>query len=136
MQDVSDRFVPIHPDLISFGFGDFVRERQKQAPKKRLFRGINSKGQVSNYYSKEIGRYLNRVGLTDQRLVAHSFRHGFKDALRNAAVPEGEQKFIMGHSDSQAAHNYGTGSKIDVLWGWVAKLDLGLSPSVKSCLSS
>ena len=135
-QDVSDRFVPIHPDLISFGFGDFVRERQKQAPKKRLFRGINSKGQVSNYYSKEIGRYLNRVGLTDQRLVAHSFRHGFKDALRNAAVPEGEQKFIMGHSDSQAAHNYGTGSKIDVLWGWVAKLDLGLSPSVKSCLSS
>jgi integrase len=135
-QDVSDRFVPIHPDLISFGFGEFVRERQKQAPKKRLFRGITSKARVSNYYSKEIGRYLNRVGLSDSRLVAHSFRHGFKDALRNAAVPEGEQKFIMGHSDSQAAHNYGAGSKIDVLWGWVAKLDLGLSAEVKGQLAA
>ena len=135
-QDVSDRYVPIHPDLISFGFGEFVRKRQKEAPKKRLFCGINSNSQVNNYYSKVIGKYLDRAGLTDTRLVAHSFRHSFKDALRNAAVPEGEQKFIMGHSDSEAAHNYGSGSKIGVLWGWVANLDLGLSPSVKACLSS
>jgi len=134
-QDVSDRYVPIHPDLISFGFGDFVLKRQKEAPTKRLFRGIDSKGPVGNYYSKVIGRYLNRVGLTDKRLVAHSFRHGFKDALRNAAVPEGEQHFIMGHSNREAAHNYGAGSKIDVLWGWVAKLDLGVSVDVKAHLS-
>lgn len=133
-QDVSDRYVPIHPDLVSFGFLNFVKKRQQVAPTQRLFRGITSNGPVGNYYSKNIGRYLDRVGLNDSRLVAHSFRHGFKDALRNAAVPEGEQHFIMGHSNSEAAHNYGTGSKIDVLWNWVAKLDLGLSDDIKARL--
>lgn len=125
-QDVSDRYVPIHPDLVAFGFADFVRKRKKDKGKVRLFRQINSETHVANYYSKVLGRYLDRVGLDDPRLVAHSFRHGFKDALRNAAVPEGEQKFIMGHSDTEAAHNYGTGSKIEVLWRWVAKLDMQL----------
>ncbi|MGE6696363.1 site-specific integrase [Hyphomonas sp. NPDC076900] len=134
-QDVSDRLVPIHPDLIAFGFGDFVRNRQKQKPGERLFRGITSEGtSIPNYYSKVIGRYIDRAGLKDPRIVAHSFRHTFKDALRNAKVPEGEQHFIMGHSDSEAAHNYGSGSKIDVLWSYVEQLDLGLSEDVKAKL--
>lgn len=135
-QDVSDRFVPIHPDLIEFGFADFVRKRQKEKVNPRLFRGIHSKGHVANYYSKALGRYINRSGLDDPRLVAHSFRHGFKDALRNAAVPEGEQKFIMGHSDGEAAHNYGSGSKIEVLWNWVAKIDLQLPADSQARLQS
>ena len=134
-QDVSDRRVPIHPDLIALGFGDFVRERQKKKPAARLFRGITSKGvSIPNYYSKFLGRQIDRAGLTDPRIVAHSFRHTFKDALRNAKVPEGEQHFIMGHSDNEAAHNYGSGSKIEVLWGYVAQLDLGLSEEVKARL--
>ena len=130
--DVSDRFVPIHPDLIEFGFLEFVQERQKSKPKDRLFRQIISKAEVSSYYSKWLGRYIDRIGLTDPHLVAHSFRHGFKDALRNATVPEGEQKFIMGHSSSEAAHHYGSGSDIAVLWNWVAKLDLRLPENVKN----
>ncbi len=133
-QDVSDRRVPIHPDLIAFGFADFVRKRQKEKTKPRLFRGITSQTHVANYYSKVLGRYFTRVGLDDPRLVAHSFRHGFKDGLRNAAVPEGEQKFIMGHSDNEAAHNYGSGSKIEVLWNWVAKADLQIPADVRAKL--
>jgi len=135
-QVMSDRLVPIHPDLIAFGFGEFVRKRQKSAPSERLFRGIVSVGDVGNYYSKVLGKYIDRIGLTDTRLVAHSFRHGFKDALRNAAVPEGEQHFLMGHSNSDAAHNYGSGSNIDVLYNWVAKLDMGLSEEIKISLTS
>ncbi len=135
-QDVSERRVPIHPDLIEFGFAEFVRKRQKEKGNQRLFRGIVSKGDVSNYYSKALGRYIDRVGLDNPTLVVHCLRHGFKDALRNAAVPEGEQNFITGHTNKAVAHSYGTGSKIEVLWNWVAKLDLQLPDEVHARLRS
>ena len=135
-EEVSDRFVPIHPDLIEFGFLDFVKQRQKSGGAERLFRRIVSKGEVGNYYSQWLGRYLDRVGLTDPRLVAHSLRHGFKDALRNAGVPDGEQRFIMGHSSSDAADHYGSGADLDVLWKYVAKLDLKLPQQIKTDLST
>lgn len=132
----ADRIVPLHSDLEKFGFLDFVEARKKKAPKQRLFRKITSKGDVGNYYSKKIGRYLSAIGLSDPRLVAHSFRHGFKTALRNAAVPEGEQHFLMGHSDSSTAHGYGLASDIEVLHGWVAKLDFKLSDETRDRLTS
>lgn len=132
----ADRIVPIHPDLKAFGFLDFVKGRKKKTPKQRLFRNVSSSGAVGNYYSKKLGRYLSAVGLSDRRLVAHSFRHGFKTALRNAAVPEGEQHFLMGHSDNSTAHAYGLASDIVVLHDWVAKLEFGLSEQTRNLLLS
>ncbi|MCF6291823.1 MAG: hypothetical protein L3J04_00360 [Robiginitomaculum sp.] len=130
----SEREVPIHPDLIEFGFIDFVKVRQKAGLSGRLFHRITSKGDVSNYYSKYLGRYIDRIGLTDPRLVAHSFRHGFKDALRNANIPEGEQYRIMGQSPKDVGQTYGVGSDINVLWEHAAKTDLLLTDEVKELL--
>jgi len=130
----ANRLVPIHPDLVTFGFLDFVASRQKTSPKCRLMSAITSKGDVGNYYSKKIGRYLNQIGLDDPRLVAHSFRHTFVSALRNALVPEGDRKFITGHSDSSVAHNYGSPTKVGVLHQQVAKVDLGLSAQTRDRL--
>ncbi|MEM1105756.1 MAG: site-specific integrase [Pseudomonadota bacterium] len=128
------RLVPIHPDLIDFGFLDFVKSKQATAPEMRLMSAIVSKDEVGNYYSKKIGRYLDRVGLDDPRIVAHSFRHTFISAMRNAGVPESDRKFMMGHSDSSVAHNYGSPTKISVLYQWAAKVDLGLSAGTRKRL--
>lgn len=130
----SDRVVPVHPDLVAYGFLDFVKERLANGPSDRLFRGFTSEKSIGNYYSQRAGRYLDKIGLTDELLVMHSFRHTFKDALRNGKVPEGEQDFILGHSNSSPAHNYGDGSELEILHDWVAQAKMPISEDVRQKL--
>ena len=93
------RIVPVHPELVRLGFIDFVG---KASTGPRLFpqwkRGED--GYYSSVFSKWFGRFLTSVDLKDPRLVFHSFRHGFKDALRRAMVEERIQDAIMGHEPS------------------------------------
>ncbi|MCI4643891.1 MAG: site-specific integrase [Hyphomonadaceae bacterium] len=132
----SERKVPIHPDLVAFGFLDFVHARQKSDPAARLFREITQSKDISGAYSKRFGRYRRAIGLNDPLLVAHSFRHGFKTALRNAMVPEGVEYFLTGHTISSASHKYGKAPKVEVLAEHLGKIDFGISPSVKAQLIS
>jgi len=55
-------------------------------------------------YSKWFGRYLRAQGVTDTAKVFHSFRHGFKDALRQGKVDHELREALSGHS---------LGSKVD-----------------------
>jgi len=101
------RRVPIHPELEEVGLLDFVKGIQKGEP---LFSGISS-----GSYSKHFGRLLDSVGITDRKLVFHSFRHTFTDALRAAKVSDPIAKALIGHSDGTVTGQYGSGYPVDVL---------------------
>jgi len=45
-----------------------------------------------------VGLYIRSIGLTNRARVFHSFRHGFKDALRRAGVSEDLNDALTGHS--------------------------------------
>jgi integrase len=44
------------------------------------------------------GRYMRQLGITNKALLFHSFRHGFKDALRAAGVSEDVNDALTGHA--------------------------------------
>src|SRR5258706_433804 len=56
------------------------------------------KGGYGEGWSKWFGRYIRRIGLHNKARVFHSFRHGFKDALRAAGVSEDLNDALTGHS--------------------------------------
>jgi len=113
------RRVPIHPELKEIGLLGFVKETQQGQP---LFSGTSS-----DAYSKHFGRLLDSVGITDRKLVFHSFRHTFTDALRAAKIAEPITKALIGHSDGTVTGQYGSGYPIDVLFEELKRISyLGL----------
>lgn len=107
----SERDVPVHPELIRHGLLDYVKAATA-AGHSRLFPLLrpNVYGRLSAKWGEWFGRYLrNECGVTDRRLVFHSFRHTFKQYARHAGIEEGIQRQIMGHSPGDVADEYGSG---------------------------
>jgi integrase len=97
----SRRVIPLHPELVRLGFVDFVekakRERGRDA---RLFPLLSPgpRGGFGEAWSKWFGRYIRGLGITSKHRVYHSFRHGFKDALRTARISEDVNDALTGHA--------------------------------------
>jgi integrase len=108
----SVRAVPIHPELLRIGFLTFVDHRRKaDGQKARLFPEIqqNSKGNYGAAFSQWFGRHKRSLGIDNASSVFHSFRHGFKDALRAAGVNEDVNDALTGHSGGNpVARGYGS----------------------------
>ena len=83
----SERVVPIHVKLIDMGFLDFVKAR-KSANELKLFGevGMGATGYRSTTFSAWFRRFVEKAGANSPRTCFHSFRHGFRDALREAGV--------------------------------------------------
>jgi integrase len=109
--DSSVRAVPIHSELIRIGFLDFVDQvRRSGGPSARLFPKLTPgpKGGFGEAFSKWFGRYKRDLGIDNPSSVFHSFRHGFKDALRAAGVNEDVNDALTGHSGGNSvARGYG-----------------------------
>jgi integrase len=109
--ETSLRAVPIHPELARIGFLELVDyRRQVDGPRARLFPLVqpNSKGNYGAGFSQWFGRHKHALGIRNRKSVFHSFRHGFKDALRTAAVNEDVNDALTGHSGGNAvARSYG-----------------------------
>ena len=107
----SVRAVPVHSELIRIGFLDFVENRRAvDGASARLFPQITKgpKGSFGETWSKWFGRYKRSLGISNENSVFHSFRHGFKDALRQAQVGEDINDALTGHSGSnKVARGYG-----------------------------
>jgi integrase len=107
----SVRAIPIHSELVRVGFLEFVEHvRNSGGQSARLFPKLTpgSKGGFGEAFSKWFGRYKRKLGITNPSSVFHSFRHGFKDALRAASVNEDINDAITGHSGGNAvARRYG-----------------------------
>lgn len=123
------RSVPLHPDLVALGFIDFVSARRKLSKKSRLFREIayGADGQASTVFSKWFGRAMDKAGLTDARLVFHSFRHTAEDYFRTSKLPKYVIDQIMGHRDLSAAGEYGVGLDVAEAADVVSGLKLPVS---------
>ena len=83
----SERFVPLHPQLIAAGFleyvSNYITERGANA---WLFPKVAPGTTGKSAFSKWFGRYIGAHGVTDATKVFHSFRHSFVDALRLAGI--------------------------------------------------
>ncbi len=127
----SRRRIPIHPKLKEWGFMEFIAGRYHGNGQGRIFNeiAISKKGDPSHAYSKVFSRYLTDIGIKNDQLTFHSFRHTFSDALDNASVVEAAKKAMMGHSDGSASAQYGVGSAIPVLFEAISKISYSFEAS-------
>ncbi|MDO6590147.1 MULTISPECIES: site-specific integrase [Rhodobacterales] len=94
------RKVPLHRDLITLGFIDFVNKRKAST---RLFPDYNYN--QNGGYGRNLGRWCNesfltKLGIKERGLVFHSFRHTVVTRLSQASVPEPVIQCIVGHARS------------------------------------
>jgi len=92
----SHRTIPVHPRLVTAGF---IAHFQA-SPGPRVFASLtpDRRGRYAGPYGKRFSRFLRvRVGLKGAGLSFHSFRHTWKDAARDAGLPEDVQNRILGH---------------------------------------
>lgn len=126
----SVRVVPVHPTLVSLGFLEHAAGVPQDGALFPDLPGISSG--TSNAAQKAIGRWIRSVFPGDQRIVFHSLRHTWTDALRNARVPSDIAERLGGWKPVRASsiHGYGDGYSPAVLAEEITKvsfpgLDLG-----------
>lgn len=104
------RLVPVHCELLSLGFADYIAGLGGEASD-RVFpewqKGAD--GYYSSVMSKWFGRLLEDLGLQDRKLVFHSFRHTFIDGLRAAGVEKTLRGALVGHETDDVEEVYGDG---------------------------
>ncbi len=114
--ETSVRAVPIHPELVRIGFIEYVDHvRSGGGQSARLFPKLQqgSKGGFGEAFSKWFGRYKRSLGIVNEKSVFHSFRHGFKDALRGAGVNEDVNDALTGHGGGNpVARGYGSDNMV------------------------
>ena len=106
----SRRVVPVHKELAKIGFLKFVEQRRALAGDHSAFFPLLTQGPKGGYgevWSKWFGRHIRAIGVSDKASVFHSFRHGFKDALRAAGVSEDLNDALTGHSGGGVGRRYG-----------------------------
>lgn len=120
---VSERVIPLHPELVRLGFLDYVEERRRQGEHAWLFPTVApDQGRALSAWSKWFGRYLRTtVGIKDTDRVFHSFRHGVKDALRRGRVDVEAREALLGHSGSTSSVSRGYGAS-EMLERWGVKV--------------
>jgi integrase len=116
----SERVVPIHPQLVKLGFLEYVGERRRDGADAWLFPLVapeHGRAAIAAW-SKWWGGYLRgHVGVLDTAKVFHSFRHGFKDALRKATPDEELRDALTGHRGPKSVgRDYGAKEML-MRWG-------------------
>ncbi|MGF6512461.1 DUF6538 domain-containing protein [Paraburkholderia sp. 32] len=102
----SRRRIPLHPALLDRGLIAYVESRNRET---WLFPvRISPKGSHSANFSQWFHRYLREVcGVTDDRMVFHSFRHLWKDTARECGIPKDIRDQWQGHVEPGAGGLYG-----------------------------
>ncbi len=125
------RIVPISAELKRLGFMKFVETKKKAGG--RLFSDLEGTDQKHcvDLFQKRFS-YLLRTKIKVAKGVSfHSFRHGFRDALRNAGSPIDVTRALGGWARSGGIEErYGQGTRPAVLAQWMDKVvfkDLDLS---------
>ena len=131
----SERIVPAHPVLLDIGLVAFVQRKREEGAIK-LFDDLplGKRGFRSVAFSRWFSRFLVSVRAASDRTCFHSFRHGFRDASRHAQIDRDIALrlggWIIGGSHSEAADDYGSGYRPQILFEAISKIsfpDLDLS---------
>ncbi|MGF6921744.1 DUF6538 domain-containing protein [Paraburkholderia sp. 40] len=101
----SRRRLPIHPDLIALGFITYAQSIGGP----RLFPMLkaDTDGREGALWGKWFGKWIRKLGVTDPRMVFHSFRHLLKHTMREAGVTEEVSDAITGHASASVGRRYG-----------------------------
>lgn len=115
------RRVPLHPALIKEGLLDYVAKLPKGGP---LCPDVKPDkfDKRSGVFTKWYGRWQRGLGIADKRLVAHSWRHRFKDWCRDAEIHKEIHDALTGHLSADEGDKYGEGAGLKTLARAVAKL--------------
>jgi integrase len=140
----SERVIPVHPTLLAAGFEEYISEQRRKRNAKLFPELLPAKtGYYSDVFSKWFRRFLQKAEASAGRTCFHSFRHNFRDALREARVDRelalalGGWAGDNGDMGSESAEFYGRGFRASTLLEAISKvrypeLELGhlmLAPS-------
>ncbi len=121
----SQRKFPVHPELVRMGFLDHVESVRKQGHK-RIFHELK-KDKYGNYSTYILRRFREKF-LPDvieigENQTFYSFRHNFRDALRDIeAPPEILQTLGAWSQGNLVSDSYGEGFKVGHLMKYVEKI--------------
>ena len=99
------------------------RPREKIYRRGVMFPKAGANGYFSHNFSKWFGRYLKQVEIKTTKTTFHSFRHNFKDRLRNAGIEDSRQNALMGHSDGSVPSIYGSEQSLKILNDDIQKIN-------------
>jgi integrase len=121
--EAGERYIPIHPELKRLGFLVYVEE-MKRASGQRLFPTLTkgNDGYYSSKFSKWFARFLKSVGVKSRAHVFHSFRHSFRDGMREAELSRDVVIALGGWTAGGAEEIYGEGLKPETLAKHLAKV--------------
>ncbi|WP_374658764.1 site-specific integrase [Phenylobacterium sp.] len=134
----SARVVPIHPELVALRFMDFVVERRR-AGEIKLFGevGLGATGYRSTTFSAWFTRFTGKAKARSNKTCFHSFRHNFRDALREARIERDIALALGGWSapggsgsSASVSDAYGSGYRVATLFEAISRVsypDLDLS---------
>lgn len=119
----SQRSFPLHPELGRIGFMQFVAQ-QREAGQVHLFPEVLVDGRSPGYRSSKLfTNFRKAVGVNSDGVCFHSFRHTFRDALRNAGIDREIAEVLGGWSnDNRTSSRYGEGYAIEALSESIAKV--------------
>jgi integrase len=102
------RVVPIHPELIRIGLLNYVRDvRKVGSPLLFPDLKIGPRGYMSEAFQKRFNTFLKSIYITDGDATFHSFRHTWRDALRQARAPEERVQAVGGWTGIGQDKRYG-----------------------------
>jgi integrase len=122
--DASERFVPIHSELKKIGFLTYVA-KMKRAGATRLFPELpkGKRGYYSDPFQKWFSRFLTSIGAKTSKTSFHSFRHCFRDVLRDADISTERVRALGGWTSKGGAEEiYGAGHRASILAKEIEKL--------------
>lgn len=117
--EASERYVPLHPDLIALGFLDYLDDVREVSPDGRIFpylldNPLNGFGDVP---SEAFGRYLTQLNIISEKKVFHSYRSTLNQHLTGKSVTKSDREELLGHAvDGTNAENYGRTKTPEELW--------------------
>lgn len=106
----SRRVIPVHPGLLGAGFDRYISSVSHEV---WLFPALepDHDGRRGGTFSQWWSRYLRSpkgCDIPDQRVVFHSFRHGFKTLCRKAGIDEEVHDALTGHASRSVGRDYGS----------------------------
>lgn len=72
-------------------------------------------GNRADPFPRWFARFLDGVGVKNSRKVFHSFRHSYRDALREADISIEKVRALRGWSSGRIEDDYGSGLRASTL---------------------
>ena len=134
----SERLIPVHPKILALGFLGFVARRRRDGEVKLFAEvGMGATGYRSTTFSQWFRRFTTKAGAKAPKTCFHSFRHVFRDALREARVDRDIAMALGGWSrggssggPASVSDAYGSGYRVATLFEAINRVrypDLDLS---------